>query len=50
MEQFEIEVKLDNKKDNNSKYVLFGVWAFIIIAAVLLLIKILQSPPVPVGK
>jgi hypothetical protein len=50
MEQLETDEKLVNKKDNNSKYVLFGVWAFIIIAAVLLLIKILQSPPVPVGK
>jgi len=50
MEQLESDEKLVNKKDKNSKYVLFGVWAFIIIVAVLLLIKILKSPPVPVGK
>ena len=50
MEQLETEEKLVNKKDSqNSKYVLFGVWAFIIIFATLLLIKILKSPPVPVG-
>ena len=50
MEQLETDEKLVNKKDNqNSKYVLFGIWAFIIIAAVLLLIKVLKSPPVPVG-
>ena len=49
MDPLETEEKLVNKKDKNSKYVLFGVWAFIIIAAVLLLIKVLKSPPVPVG-
>ena len=50
MEQLDTDEKLVNKKENqNSKYILFGIWAFIIIAAVLLLIKVLKSPPVPVG-
>ena len=49
MEQLETDEKLVKKKDNNSKYALFGVWAFIIIVAILLLVKVLKSPPVPVG-
>ena len=49
MEQLETDEKLVKKKDNNSKYVLFGVWAFIIVVAILLLVKVLKSPPVPVG-
>ena len=50
MEQLETDEKLVNKKQSqNSKYVLFGIWALIIIFAVFLLIKVLKSPPVPVG-
>ena len=49
MEQLETDEKLVKKKDNNSKYVLFGVWAFIIVVAILLLVKVLKSPPIPVG-